>query len=513
MFKGLLKMIKPSNLDEITALVSLGRPGPLQSEMHLHFAESKFDPSKRMKYHPLIDELMDETHGSIIYQEQVMAIGQKMGGFTMGGADKLRKAMGKKKVEEMEKQKSLFIEGATKKNVDPALAEEIFETVETFAGYGFNKSHAMSYSFLTYKMAYLRQHYPTEFMSAVLTVDANGGEFKKKIAKDVESMKEVGLFLYTPNINESEGRFRPGKTNGILYGFDGIAGFSKKDKETVFEARNESKFTSLEDFMKRAVCGAVVEKLIDSGAMDSLGLLVKPNEENLEYIKSLDKVEQKVLKRRLLSGECFILKNKLSKKEHQSKYVMGSFDEKEIQKAYSLVVKAYKANKDKLIAEGLDREEKVLSSYVTAHPLDVGGARHEVIKKTKKEHVKLSSVASRAEENINAEVNVAGIVKEIVHGRISKTGNKYAFIEISDGSKVDRIFLSDEGFNKVNSQIKAKNGVGLEEGDVVGFDLSFYKKEGDEEFKTSAESFIVPKYDIAENISRKKKNKQKYSNR
>ncbi len=513
MFKGLLKLVKPENLDEITALVSLGRPGPLQSEMHLHFAESKFDPTKRMTYHPLIDHLMDETHGSIIYQEQVMAIGREMGGFTMGGADKLRKAMGKKKIEEMEKQKGLFIEGAEEKQVAPEVAEEIFETVEAFAGYGFNKSHAMAYSLLTYKMAYLRRHYPTEFMAAVLTVDSNDGEFKKKIAKDIDSMKEVNLFLYTPNINESEHRFKPGKTKGILYGFDGIAGFNKKDKQTVIEARKEAKFISLEDFMKRGVCGAVVEKLIDSGSMDSLGLSVKPNKENLEYIKTLTKTEQKVLKRRLLSGECSIIKQKLHKKEQQKKYQMGSFDEAEVQKAYTMVVNAYKKNKDKLIAEGLDREEKVLSSYVTAHPLDVGGARHEVIKKTDKEHVKLSSIEDRSLENADVELNVAGIIKEVVSGRISKAGNKYAFVEIGDGTKTERIFLSDEGFSKANSQVKEQNGEGIAVGDIIGFDLSFYKKEGDPELKTSVEKIIVPKYNVAEDVSRKKKKKQKFVRR
>lgn len=507
MFKGLLKLIKPNSLEEITALVSLGRPGPLQSEMHLHFAESKFNPEKRTRYHPLIDELMDQTHGSIIYQEQIMAIGQKMGGFTMGGADKLRKAMGKKKKEEMDKQKGLFIDGAKEKKVEAELAEEIFETVEAFAGYGFNKSHAMSYSFLTYKMAYLRTHYPTEFMSAILSIDS--AKSKKKIAKDVESMKEVGLFLYNPNINESENRFKPGKTNGILFGFDGITGVSTSDKKVIEESRKDGKFTSLENFMKRALRGASVTRLIDSGAMDTLGLLLKPSENNLAYIQKLSKPEQKLLKRRLLSGEHAVLTKHFKTAAAQKKYETGSFDGEEVHANYDKVINAFQRNKDKLIIEGLDKEESALSSYVTAHPLDIGGARNELLKSTTKEHVKLSSVDERAVQDIDVELNVAGIIKEIAAGRISKTGNKYSFVEISDGSMSQRIFMSDEGFNRVNSKIKAENGTGLQEGDIVGFDISFYMKSDEDGVKTSVEKIIVPKYEIVEDISRKNNNNNK----
>jgi DNA polymerase-3 subunit alpha len=495
MFKGLLKLIQPENIDEITATVSLGRPGPLSSNMHITFAESKFDESKRVKYHPLIDNLMDKTHGSIIYQEQIMAIGQNMGGFTMGGADKLRKAMGKKKPEEMERQKGIFVEGASNKGVDTSISEEIFETVEKFAGYGFNKSHAMSYALLTYKMAFLRTHYPTEFMAAILTVDANDGDSKKKLAKDIESMKEVNLHMSAPQINNSERRFRPGATTGILFGFDGITGLSANDKTKILKARESGNFTNIEDFMKRAVFGKSTEKLIDGGAMDALATLIPPTSEQLTYIKSLDNIEKKIMKRELVQAEYEVLKKTIKDKKAQDKYTIGKFNEKQVKEAYEQVFKNFQLRKDKLVIERLDKESEVLSSYVTAHPIDMGGVRNDIIKNTDREHIKMSSLDDRMLNDIDAKLNVAGLIKEVVYGRVSKnTGNTYAYLDISDGSKIDRLFLNNEKFVEINSHIKSINGVGIQEGDIVGLDISFYEQKDKGEIRISVDEMYLPKF-------------------
>lgn len=511
MFKGLLDLIQPENLEEITSLVSLGRPGPLQAHMHIAFAESKFDKSKRRNYHELIDDLLDATHGTIVYQEQVMAIGQKMGGFTMGGADKLRKAMGKKKPEEMEKQKSLFIEGAEKNGVDSELSEEIFDTVEKFAGYGFNKSHAMSYSFLTYKTAFLRTHYPTEFMAAVLSVDANEGEFKKKIAKGIDSMKEVGLTLSTPNINTSESRFKPGKTTGILYGFDAVTGLSKKDQETIIEERKVAPFNSLEDFMKRAVHGSSVKHLVSCGAMDSLPLLAKPSQKVVDYIASLDKVEKRIFKREMVSKELEILSPFMSEKKKKEKYVMGSFKDADVIKGYDQVCDDFMENKNLMLSEGLAKEEATLSSYITAHPLDVGGVKEKIESEMSSDLIKLSEMDDNTK--LDAEFAVAGIIKDCAFSRISKNGNKYAFVEISDGTSIEKVFLKNDDYIKINSELKSDKGFGIEPGQIISLDLRCYKDKTTGEVRKTTDGIYLPEFDKRhKNEQQRNQKRKRYGN-
>lgn len=492
MFKGLLKLIKPENLDEITATVSLGRPGPLQNNMHISFAESKFDKSKRKEYHPLIDDLLDETHGTIIYQEQVMGIGQKMGGFTMGGADKLRKAMGKKKIEEMEKQKVLFKEGAEKNHVDAELAEDIFQTVEKFAGYGFNKSHAMAYALLTYKMAFLRTHYPTEFMAAILSVDSNENEFKKKIAKDVDSAKEVGLTLFTPKINLSERRFKPGESTAILYGLDGMTGVSDKDKTKIVEERNANGvYESLEDFMVRAVYGKSTMKLIQGGAMDELALMSKPNKESLEFISQLDKIEKKMFKRALVLKEYEVLSGLMGTKDKWKKYKKGTFKEEDIQKGYNDVLTQFKENKNKKVAECLNEESSVLSAYVTAHPMDIGGIKEKIQSQLTNEYLSLDEYSKNEKEG---RFTIAGMITDFAYGRISKNGNKYAFVEVSDGTKNEKVFVDNDMFLEVHSNLKKENGIGIDKGEIVAMNVDFYTNRNDE-LKRKTMLFTTPNHE------------------
>ena len=507
LFKDLLKKMKPDSLEEIVALVSLGRPGPMQSGMDQMFIENKFEPTKREKYHPLIDNLLDETHGTIIYQEQVMAIAQKLSGFTMGGADKLRKAMGKKKIEEMHKQKSLFVDGAKKNGVDEELSTEIFDTIEKFAGYGFNKSHALAYSLLTYKMAYLRKHYPTETMASILSMDAQGNSASKHLPKDIQSCKEVGLTLYTPNINKSEINFTAGKTSGILYGLSGIKGASFN---SVIKERNENgDFKNIEDYMLRCGSSKSIELLIDTGAMDSLSLLSKLDKQDLEFIKTLEKEEAKIAKRTLLKAEYIALEPSLSSIAKRNKYDAGSFNEHVIEKDYADVMKSFKKNKSSIMSDILSREDELLGGYITAHPLDIGNVREDLKQNASNPEIKLSALELDTVKNVNNVYTVSGCVKSFVFDRTSKAGNKFAIIEVSDESSTTSLFMSNDAFHKLNTELKAKNGKGLEEGSILGVDVSFYEKEG---VKTSIDAVYVPEHKLKVDMTNGKK-KQKPKNR
>jgi DNA polymerase III subunit alpha len=171
-FREILKKLKPDCLEDIVAAVALYRPGPLEGGMVDDFIERKHGRKKVEYPHPSLAEVLADTYGVIVYQEQVMQIAQVLGGYSLGGADLLRRAMGKKKPEEMEKQKQTFLEGAKAKGVDPKIADAVFELMAFFAGYGFNRSHSAAYGWITYQTAYLKHHYPHEFMAGLMSCDA-----------------------------------------------------------------------------------------------------------------------------------------------------------------------------------------------------------------------------------------------------------------------------------------------------------------------------------------------------
>ena len=513
MFKGLLKLIKPVDINEITAIISLGRPGPLQAGMPEDFAAAKFDPKERHFYHPSIDHLLDETHGSMIYQEQIMAIAREMSGYTMGGADKLRKAMGKKKKEVMEAETSKFVEGAVKNNVPQELAEDIFDNIEKFSGYGFNKSHAISYALLCYKTAFLRRHYPTEYMAAVLSIDANENEYKKKIAKDIESMKELGLTLFSPQINKSENRFMAGETTAILYGFDAIAGFTARDKETVLREREEKPFKNLLDFTSRTVSFTTTEKLIKSGCMDTLPMTAQLPNSVAEALKGMSVLEKKIFKRNLVLSELEVfgseMKSDAGKKRLKKPEAIETHRENLV-KAYEEKTKEFLANKDKIILDSLNNEKELLSSYVTGHPLDLGGQRAKIEKTSEYQQVLISDIVGIMADNKNVakRVNIACMVGDILANRKTVKGNTFSLVEGSDGSATETFFLPGDGFNRLGGQLKEVHGKGLTEGDVVGLDIGFYLDK-DGEMKIKVYNAQVPKYDINVVISEDKSPKNR----
>ncbi|MBE8576948.1 DNA polymerase III subunit alpha [Vibrio sp. OPT18] len=276
--KDLIKRLQPDCFEDIIALVALFRPGPLQSGMVDNFIDRKHGreavsyPDETWQ-HESLKETLEPTYGIILYQEQVMQIAQILAGYTLGGADMLRRAMGKKKPEEMAKQRGTFKEGAEANGVDGELAMKIFDLVEKFAGYGFNKSHSAAYALVSYQTLWLKTHYPAEFMAAVMTADMDNTE---KVIGLVDECFRMKLKLLPPDINSGLYRFNVDEDGAIVYGIGAIKGVGEGPIEAIIEARDKGGyFKDLFDFCARLdlkkVNKRVIEKLILSGALDRLG--------------------------------------------------------------------------------------------------------------------------------------------------------------------------------------------------------------------------------------------------
>lgn len=276
--KELIKRLQPDCFEDIIALVALFRPGPLQSGMVDNFIDRKHGreaisyPDETWQ-HESLKEILDPTYGIILYQEQVMQIAQVLSGYTLGGADMLRRAMGKKKPEEMAKQRATFEEGAIANGVDGELAMKIFDLVEKFAGYGFNKSHSAAYALVSYQTLWLKTHYPAEFMAAVMTADMDNTE---KVVGLVDECLRMKLKVLPPDINSGLYRFNVDETGAIVYGIGAIKGVGEGPIDAILEARNkDGHFKDLFDFCARIdlkkVNKRVIEKLIFAGALDRLG--------------------------------------------------------------------------------------------------------------------------------------------------------------------------------------------------------------------------------------------------
>ncbi len=271
--KDLIARLQPDNFEDITALVALYRPGPLGSGMVDDFIARKHGRAKVEYPHPKLEPILKPTYGVILYQEQVMQIAQVLAGYTLGGADLLRRAMGKKKKEEMAKQGAVFVEGAVARGVEEATAQYIFDLMAKFAGYGFNKSHSAAYALVSYQTLWLKAHYPAAFMAAVLSADMDNTD---KVVHLIEECREMGLEVRPPEVNRSQYRFTVDGEERIVYGLGAIKGVGEAAIEGIVAARQEGgPFADLFDFCRRIdlrKCNRrVLESLIRAGALDDLG--------------------------------------------------------------------------------------------------------------------------------------------------------------------------------------------------------------------------------------------------
>ncbi len=271
--KDLIKRLQPDCFEDIIALVALFRPGPLQSGMVDDFINRKHGRTKVVYPHPDLEPVLKPTYGVILYQEQVMQIAQVLANFSLGGADLLRRAMGKKKVEEMDKQRAFFTQGAVKRGVDEKTATLIFDLMEKFAGYGFNKSHSAAYALLSYQTAWLKAHYPAAFMAAVMSADMDNTD---KVVTLIDECRDMKLSVRPPDINLSQSMFTVREDGRIQYGLGAIKGVGASAVDAVVaERERHGNFKNLFDFCARVdlrkVNRRMLEALVRAGALDTLG--------------------------------------------------------------------------------------------------------------------------------------------------------------------------------------------------------------------------------------------------
>ncbi|MDQ8935997.1 DNA polymerase III subunit alpha [Acinetobacter rudis] len=341
--KRMLKEARPSKFEEIIAFVSLYRPGPMDlipDFIHrMHGGEFEY-------LHPLLEGVLEPTYGIMVYQEQVMQAAQYCAGYTLGGADLLRRAMGKKKPEEMVKQRQIFIEGAAKKEIDEATANHIFDYMEKFAGYGFNKSHAAAYALVAYQTAWLKAHYPAEFMSAVMSSEMQNTD---SVVFLIDDCRENGLEVLPPSVNMSLYRFHASDPATIVYGLGAIKGVGEQAMQSVIESRQrDGAYKDLFDFCHRIdlkkINKRTLEALIRAGALDCLGL------ERSSLMAQLPEAVQAADQAR-------------SNRETGMMDLFG-----EVEEVQRKPLKPLKPWSDEVRLKG---EKDTLGLYLTGHPIDV----------------------------------------------------------------------------------------------------------------------------------------------
>jgi DNA polymerase-3 subunit alpha len=432
--RDLVKRMQPDHFDDLVALVALFRPGPLQSGMVDDFISRKHDVSKReIDYlHPDLKSVLQSTYGVILYQEQVMQIAQVLAGYTLGGADLLRRAMGKKKPEEMAKQREFFVGGATERGVAKATATRIFDLMEKFAGYGFNKSHSVAYALLAYQTAYLKAHYPAAFMAAVMSADLDHTDRLVMIKDDC---RKSGLKLLPPSVNQSAYQFSVADDESILYGLGAIKGVGRGAVEAVIAEREQNgPFENITEFCRRVdlekINRRALEAMIKSGAMDSFGTTRRSLMHQLpEALKSAD---QEARAKAAGQNDMFGIdvEPAAGKSEFESDAPVVQIE----------------------LAEWTDREllsneKEALGLYLTGHPFDavrrdamflVDGKLAEIASEPPPQTPPQTSTGERNYAQQRREVTVAGLIMDV-----RKRGNRVTVVLDDDSGRLDATLFSE----------------------------------------------------------------------
>ncbi|HHO65695.1 MAG TPA: DNA polymerase III subunit alpha, partial [Epsilonproteobacteria bacterium] len=398
--QDLAKKLKPNGFEDIIAMLALYRPGPMESGMLDDFVERKHGRATITYAFPELEPILKPTYGVIVYQEQVMQIVQTIGGFSLGGADLVRRAMGKKIKEEMDKLKGEFADGAAKKGFDRSKAEELFDLIVKFAGYGFNKSHSAAYAMVTFYTSYLKYYYPTEFMAAILTLEKNNTD---KVVKYVDELKRMGIRLLPPDINKSGLVFEARNIDGdevVMFGMGAVKGAGDIAINTMLESRGEEEFADFSDFVSRIdsskVNKKVIESLIKAGAFDCFGYSRKAMLSQIEEIIDMAKKAGDAKKQAVNSlwGDDEEMTSVTLELAH-----MEEFEPMEI----------------------LEMEKESLGFYVSGHPLDKYRETLDGIKYT------LSSEIDDLADGSQA--LFIGKIEGITE-KISKKGNKFGIASI-----------------------------------------------------------------------------------
>ncbi len=456
--KELIKKLKPDCLEDLIALVALFRPGPLQSGMVDDFINRKHGraelayPHSDYQYEGL-KPVLAPTYGIILYQEQVMQIAQVMAGYSLGQADMLRRAMGKKQPEEMAKQRGGFVDGCKAHSIDEHLAGNIFDLVEKFAGYGFNKSHSAAYGLVSYQTAWLKQHYPPQFMAAVLSADMDNTD---KVVILVEECRNMKLRIMAPDVNQSEYKFTVNADGHVVYGLGAIKGVGEGPVEAIVAARGDRPFTDLFDFCARMdlkrINKRTLDALVRSGALDRMGPYF--SEQLDEYQAGIDR-NRAVL---LAAMEEAIQTADQAARNRDSGH-MDLFGEMFAEQEVDLYAQ-YRNARELTLKERLKGEKETLGLYLTGHPIDE--YEGEVRRFARQRIVDLRPARDTQ--------TVAGLIVNLRVMR-NKKGDKMGFITLDDRSARIEASLFAEAFNQAQALLQT-DALVIVEGEVSHDDFS-----------------------------------------
>ncbi len=411
--RDVLRQVKPDSLEEITAVVALYRPGPMANIPT--YANRKFGREPIESIHEKLDDLLSETYGIIVYQEQVMEIAKILAGYSLGGSDLLRRAMGKKKKEEMDAQRKVFVDGCLKNEISEQKATEVFNLMEKFAEYGFNKSHAAAYALIAYQTAYLKALYPAPFMAATMTLDINNTD---KLAEFKVEIDKMGIEILTPDINKSEVEFSV-ENGKIRYALGAIKNVGSAAMQSIIDERNENgEFKSLEDFTNRydvhQVNRKCLENMAKAGCFDSLEL------NRNKIFQNIDRI--------INAGS----NASMDRKSNQIS-LFGDAPVTDIIK--------FEACEDWTQIERLRFEQDALGFYLSAHPLD---GINRALKRLKVTN--LVDIDEVVKEKAGY-YSVAGIISGSRSG-VTKTGKKYFIVSLADKTESKDFFMFGEAFEK-----------------------------------------------------------------
>jgi DNA polymerase-3 subunit alpha len=394
--------LKPDCFEDVIAMIALYRPGPLNSGMVDDFIDIKHGKKSVEYAFEALRPILEPTYGVIVYQEQVMQVVQTVGGFSLGGADLVRRAMSKKKEDEMLRLKTEYLEGAAKNGFDTTKADALFELIMKFAEYGFNKSHSAAYALITFQTAYLKTYYPAEFMAALLTSEENNTD---KITKYIEEIRRLDIELLPPSVSKSKSEFsvisKDGK-DAIIYGLGAIKGVGGSAIDEIIDMRQD-RMNTLEDLVSNSDCTVinkrVYESLIKSGALDEFGYSRKTLMQNVEYLTEQSKKSSTIKKDAKFS--LFGDDDSMSQIKLSLNIAQGEFSQREL----------------------LGFEQEYLGVYISGHPLD----------EFKSSMSKIAHTNSSEFDNIEdgSEIIVIGKVEDI-SVKLTKSGNKMGIITILD---------------------------------------------------------------------------------
>lgn len=421
--KDILRKLQPAKFEDIIAVNALYRPGPLGSGMVDDFIERKHGRQKIQYQFPELAPILEETYGVIVYQEQVMKIASAIGGYKLGEADILRRAMGKKKADEMAQQKSLFVKGAQRLSFDEHKAAELFDLMAYFAGYGFNKSHSTAYALIAYQTAYLKAHFPAEFMACLISLEVTTPD---KMTAYLQEAKDMKIPLLAPNINKSEVDFSV-QEGAILFGLSGIKNVGLTAIENILAERAKKPFESLLDFCKRVDLRVankrVIENLIYAGAFD---ILPGNRAQKITHVTAIME-RASAYKKDSLTGQMDLFNSTASANAHDS-FTFDPLSEWPTK-------------------EKLEKEKEVIGFYLSAHPLDMYQQLLNCFNTTSfNEAISQAADYQGEHDLIITSFGFLKSKKEI----ITKKGDRMAFIQLEGMDGTAEVILFPKTFTRVS---------------------------------------------------------------